>query len=113
MFDPIVFFTSKAVAAVLDAEDYAKRADAVAKLQADIESLTRELDQKTGARDQELGIADGQNSQTAGTLLFETLKPRNALLAENRGNEDALEPWGFDVAVGSARSPVPPKKPAA
>jgi hypothetical protein len=50
-------------------------------------------------------LADGQNAQSKGTTLFETLQIRDLLLAVNRGNEETLEQWGFDVAVGSTSAP--------
>jgi hypothetical protein len=56
-----------------------------------------------------LGLATGQNSRTEGTGLTLAVKMRDLLLALNRGQENALEPWGFTVVVGSA---APPKKKA-
>ena len=90
---------------VVKMTDYTTRATAAAALQIDIEDLDRTLQQKVGQRDQLLGMADGQNAQTKGTTLFETLQIRDLLLAVNRGNEEGLEPWGFDVVVGSAAAP--------
>jgi hypothetical protein len=54
-----------------------------------------------------LGLATGQNSRTEGTGLTLAVKMRDLLLALNRDQENALEPWGFTVVVGSA---APPKK---
>jgi hypothetical protein len=90
---------------VVKMADYTKRANDAAALQTEIEDLEAQLQQKVGQRDQMLGIAEGQNAQTKGTMLFETLQIRDLLLAVNRGNEEALEPWGFNVVVGSAAAP--------
>lgn len=59
-----------------------------------------------------LGLGTGQNSRTEGTGLSLTVKMRDLLLALNRGSENALEPWGFTVVVGSAAAPKK-KAPAA
>ena len=99
--------------AVVNMAAFEARANQADVLEQDIESLERELQEKVGKRDQLLGIADGQNAQTEGSLLFETLKIRDLLLAVNRGNEQALEPWTFNVVVGSAaarKSKVAPAK---
>jgi len=95
---------------VVKMADYLTRATDAAALQGDIEDLERTLEQKVGKRDQLLGMADGQNAQTKGTTLFETLQIRDLLLAVNRGNEEGLEPWGFDVVVGSASAPKKKEK---
>ena len=47
-----------------------------------------------------LGVAKGQTRRTDGTGLNVTLKLRDLLLALNRGQENALEPWGFTVIIG-------------
>jgi hypothetical protein len=94
---------------VVKMTDYAKRANDASALQ-EIEELQADLQQKIGKRDQLLGLAEGQNAQTKGTTLFETLQIRDLLLAVNRGTEEALEPWGFTVTVGSAAAPVRKKK---
>jgi len=82
-----------------------RRAAQAGQLQGEIDELERALQEKTGKRDALLGSAKGQNSQTEGTLHFMTLQIRDILLAVNRGNENALEPWGFNVSVGEAKSP--------
>ena len=88
---------------------YESKTNEAATLQSAIEELDRELQEKTGRRDELLGMANGQNSQTKGTLLFETLQVRDILLGVNRGNENSLEPWGFGVVVGQAKSPTKKK----
>lgn len=53
-----------------------------------------------------LGLATGQNSRSEGTGLSLAVKLRDLLLALNRGQENALEPWGFTVVMG----PLPRRK---
>lgn len=52
-----------------------------------------------------LGMGKGQNIRTEGTGLSLTAKMRDLLLVVNKGAENALEPWGFNVVVGSAAAP--------
>ena len=89
---------------------YKEKSDKVVLLQDEIEETEARLKELVGLRDSILGTADGQNSQTQGTLHFETLQIRDLLLAVNRGVENALEPWGFPVVIGEAKSPVRAKK---
>lgn len=84
---------------------FEQRATQAASLQTEIEELQAVLTQKIGERDTLIGTADGQNSSTSGTLYFETLQIRDFLLAVSRGNEQALESWGFSVVVGTAKLP--------
>ena len=86
-------------------DEFESKAKEAGTLQTEIDDMERTLQEKIGQRDQLLGIADGQNSQTKGTLHFETLQIRDILLGANRGNENALEPWGFGVVLGEAKSP--------
>ena len=97
---------SKAVGVEIDTVAFAKNAALVEEKQIKIENLGRELEELTGSRNQLLGIAEGQTSQTEGTLLFEILRVRDLLLGASRGNEKALEPWGFNVTLGEAKSPA-------
>ena len=53
-----------------------------------------------------LGLAKGQTVRTDGTGLNLVAKTRDLLLALNLGKENALEPFGFKVVVGSAASPT-------
>ena len=57
-----------------------------------------------------LGLADGQTSRTEGTGLNLVGLVRDTLQTEFSGNENAMEPFGFKVVVGTAASPK--KKPA-
>ncbi len=58
------------------------------------------------ARDILLGIADGQTSDTKGTALNLLGYVRDELLVVSDGNDEALGEWGFDVVVGTAKSPT-------
>ena len=51
-----------------------------------------------------IGVAPGQTQNTTGTLLFGVTHIRDLLAAVNKGNEEALTGWGFDVVVGQAKS---------
>jgi hypothetical protein len=97
---------SKAVAAEIDLAAFTQKTTQVNGWQAEIEKYSRLLEELTGKRNQMLGISEGQNSQTEGTLLFEIMRVRDLLLGASRGNEKALEPWGFDVTVGEAKAPT-------
>ena len=52
-----------------------------------------------------LGVAKGQSIRSDGTGLNRVAKARALLLALNLGKENALEPFGFKVVVGSASAP--------
>jgi hypothetical protein len=56
------------------------------------------------------GSAEGQSIETPGTLykMVDTIK--DILLLEHNGNEEELSTYGFDVVVGTAKSPQ--KQPA-
>jgi hypothetical protein len=51
-----------------------------------------------------LGIAIGQNRDSADTIYNMLLKMRNQLLIHYQGNEEKLSEWGFDVVVNRAKS---------
>ena len=60
-------------------------------------------------RDTSLGLADGQTADSPDTVLNLLTYTRDALLLKFRGNEEKLSEYGFNVVVGSAKSPT--KKP--
>jgi len=97
---------SKAVAAEIDMVTLTRNTALADEIQNKIEKLTRETEELVGTRNQLLGIAAGQTSQTEGTLLFEIMRIKDLLLGASRGNEKALEPWGFNVTLGEAKSPA-------
>ena len=63
------------------------------------------------ARDTALGTADGQTVNTKGTALYVVTKVRDQLLLDNEDNPEVLTNYGFNVVVGSAKTPT--KTPAA
>ncbi len=56
-------------------------------------------------RDQVLGIADGQTSGNVNTLLNLVKYARVQLGIHFEGHEQSMETYGFNVVVGSAKSP--------
>lgn len=81
------------------------------------DNCTKAETQRTNAKDFErkaqeangkatslIGIGPGNNQNTKGTLLFGITQIRDLLAAINKGNEEALSGWGFDVVVGQAKS---------
>lgn len=60
-----------------------------------------------------LGTAPGQTQETKGTLLFGITRIRDLLGAVNKGNEEALTSWGFEVTIGQAKAPTRKLKEAA
>jgi len=63
-------------------------------------------------RDTALGIADGQTAATPDTVLNLVNYVRDQLLLTNEGNEDVLEQYGFEVVIGTAKSPTRAQKAA-
>jgi hypothetical protein len=56
-----------------------------------------------------LGIAPGQTAETKDTVLFEVIGIRDDLLLKHRGNEQALGQYGFNITIGTAKTPGPRK----
>jgi len=56
------------------------------------------------ARDLELGTEQGNGVN--GTVVAGVTYARNQLLIAHKGHEEKLEEYGFDVVVGTAKSPV-------
>ncbi len=64
----------------------------------------RKAQEANGKASTLIGVAPGQTQNTNGTLLFGITQIRDFLAAVNKGNEEALSGWGFDVVVGQAKS---------
>ena len=64
-------------------------------------------------RDTALGIAAGQNAGSKDTALNLITYARDQLLVTNAGTEEALTAYGFNVVVGSAKTPASRTKPKA
>ena len=74
------------------------------KLDGQIQALRQE-------RNTFLGLAKGQTMETEGTGRCLVAQARDHLLLKNRGLEENLSVWGFNVVIGRAKSPV--RKPKA
>jgi hypothetical protein len=85
-----------ALAVAVPQNQAAKDADAVAQ-------NARQVRDGDGA----LGIADGQTAYTKDTALNLITYARDQLLVTDEGSEEALTAYGFNVVVGSAKSPTP------
>jgi hypothetical protein len=64
-------------------------------------------------RDVALGIAPGQTVNTKDTVLNLVTGIRDQLLLANEGSEEVLSQYGFNVVIGTAKSPVRRLKQAA
>ena len=53
-----------------------------------------------------IGLAEGQNKDTPGTLYNALLPIRDLLQLIHRQNEERLNKWGFKVKIGEAKSPT-------
>ena len=67
--------------------------------------LNRQAQDILERSNQQLGLAAGQTTRTPGTGVNLATQVRDLLLALNVGNENALEPFGFQVTIGTAASP--------
>ena len=76
----------------------AEKREEAGKLHAQAEAST--LDADTA-----LGVAPGQNVNTLNTMYNAVTVIRNMLLIEYRGREEMLSEFGYDVVIGSAKSP--------
>jgi len=88
----------------LDLEDFGDKvteADTQRKAAKDFERKTQEANGRAAGL---IGVAPGLTQNTKGTLLFGITQIRDLLAAVNKGNEEALTGWGFDVVVGQAKS---------
>ena len=75
------------------------------------EQLHKDAETSTEGRDNGLGIGEGQNAATTGTIMFYVRKFRNRLTGEFLGQEQRLGDWGYTVDT-SPRSSSPPSPPA-
>ena len=57
-------------------------------------------------RDRLLGLAPGQTMESEGTGLFLVASARDQLLTKNKGVEENLSAYGFNVVVGTAKGPA-------
>jgi hypothetical protein len=64
----------------------------------------RKAQEANGKASTVIGVGPGLTQNTKGTLLFGITQIRDLLAAINKGNEEALSGWGFEVVVGQAKS---------
>ena len=83
-------------ARALDAKTKREKAD----------ELEAEAGQLRDQADTLIGTAPGQTSETLSTLRNDITGFRDALLVENRGNEETLGQFGFNVVIGTAAAPT-------
>ncbi|HLG33344.1 MAG TPA: hypothetical protein VI757_00565 [Bacteroidia bacterium] len=57
------------------------------------------------------GYAEGQTSETVGTLYYSYTGIRDRLLNVNAGVEENLSEWGFDVVLDEAHGAAPGEEP--
>ena len=69
------------------------------------QDLARQSQEANESSNMFLGLGAGQGVRTPGTGLNLVAQLRDLLLALHPGTESALEPFGFDVVVGTASSP--------
>jgi hypothetical protein len=72
--------------------------------------LSRQSQELLERSNQRLGLAAGQTTRTPGTGVNLATQVRDLLLALNPGSENALEPFGYQVTVGTAANPKPKPK---
>ena len=81
-------------------------AKAKRKKSAELKAQAATLDDEAAAL---IGIAPGQDAQTEGTILYRVVGFRDELLTEHRGNEQTLGEYGFNITIGTAKTPGPRK----
>ena len=102
-------------AATLDNDDVTAMADKAAqakakrKQAAELSAQAETLNLQAATL---LGVAPGQSSETKDTVLFHIDGIRDELLLEHRGTEQTLGEYGFDISIGTAKTPGPRKKTA-
>lgn len=87
----------------------------VAKLTSAVESantnnnLAKSLDSQAQVarqkRDTSLGIGKGQSASSPDTVLHLVTYVRDQLLLANENNEEVLGQYGFNIVIGTAKSP--------
>ena len=88
----------------LEMADFGSKATEADSQRKAAKDADRKAQEANGKASTLIGVAPGQTQNTAGTLLFGITQIRDFLAAVNKGNEEALSGWGFDVVVGQAKS---------
>ena len=88
----------------LDLEAFGDNATEAGEQRSTGKDHERKAQEANGKASSLIGIGPGNSQNTKGTLLFGITQIRDLLAAINKGNEEALSGWGFDVVVGQAKS---------
>jgi hypothetical protein len=88
----------------LDLDAFGENATEAGEQRSTAKEAERTAQEANGKAAGLIGIAPGQTQNTPNTLLFGITQIRDLLAAVNKGNEEALSGWGFDVVVGQAKS---------
>jgi hypothetical protein len=75
------------------------------QLRAKAEELRQQSENLMQQANTTIGVAKGQTAHTPNTLYSALVAVRDYLLVLNKGNEEFLSEWGFNVVVGTAKSP--------
>jgi hypothetical protein len=101
--------TAPGAAGTLDPDRMTKLGSAIAVakgLHSTYVSKDAEAQAARQGRNSALGIAVGQNAHTPDTALKDILYARDQLLIEYEGNEEKLAEYGFNVVIGTTKSPT-------
>jgi hypothetical protein len=90
--------------------NFGKQQAEAEKLRLESESLKVQSENKMEKARTLFGTDKGQTASTPGTLYNHILAIRDYLMVINKGNEEALSEWGFNVVVKKASTAK--KKPA-
>ncbi len=88
----------------LDMDAFGENTTEAEEQRASAKDFERKAQEANGKAAGLIGVGPGHSQNTKGTLLFGVTQIRDFLCAVNKGNEEALSGWGFDVVVGQAKS---------
>lgn len=86
----------------VDWKNFDARRTKARALRADAAKLSAQAEAQRAEAAVLLGVAPGQSTETEGTILHDLTGGRDLLLVKNRGNEEALSAYGFNVVLGTA-----------
>ncbi len=92
----------------MDMTDMGTKTTAADTLAISADALHKSAEEENEKRNKVLGIMRDQNSTTEGTLYFYLTSVRDILLGKNKGKEQALGEWGFQVNTSPPPKPKPP-----
>lgn len=91
------------------ADFLAASADTARKNRAEAARLTAQADALNQSAATLIGVGPGQGAETPETILFHITGIRDQLLTKHRGAEEALGDYGYQVIIGTAKTPGPRK----